>query len=373
MNFIKKIDIRKFRSIKDVVSIQCNELNIFVGLNDQGKSNILRALNLFFNNETDIGTAFRFSDDYCFNAPSGKGSTKEIKIEILITPPKERFKLKSDIKWIKRWKQDGSIIEDRIIVNSNTSLSSSDNVSKWLDKVRFRYVPAIKSQSYFESLMGDLHDVLNLRYEEEIAKSGGDFIFGLQQLTNGLTLNLNQILGIPNTLQTPSDFKALFASLNFGSHEQGNIFRLNQRGDGIKIRHIPIILEYMAREEKNLSVPGYVKPDTIWGFEEPENNLELRSCFNLADSFLNYANELQIFVTTHSPAFYSLMNNSRASVFYVKKNQKNITSVVKSGETHSLNEEFGLLDVVTPYIQQHLKEKEILSQELEKKSMKSRY
>lgn len=64
MQFIKQIDIRKFRSINGLTKIKTIDLNIFVGKNDQGKSNVLRALNLFFNNETDSNTKFRYEDNY---------------------------------------------------------------------------------------------------------------------------------------------------------------------------------------------------------------------------------------------------------------------------------------------------------------------
>lgn len=87
MKFIKQIDIRKFRSINGLTKIKTNDLNIFVGQNDQGKSNVLRALNLFFNNETDSNTKFRYEDDYCFIANTGRGTRKEIRIDLLISPP----------------------------------------------------------------------------------------------------------------------------------------------------------------------------------------------------------------------------------------------------------------------------------------------
>lgn len=44
---IKQIRIKNFRSIVDL-DINVDKMNIFVGLNDAGKSNILKALNLFF-------------------------------------------------------------------------------------------------------------------------------------------------------------------------------------------------------------------------------------------------------------------------------------------------------------------------------------
>lgn len=51
---IKRIEISNFRSIQKI-AIDCARLQVIVGNNDAGKSNILRALNLFFNHETNPG------------------------------------------------------------------------------------------------------------------------------------------------------------------------------------------------------------------------------------------------------------------------------------------------------------------------------
>lgn len=349
MKFIKQIDIRKFRSINGLTKIKTNDLNILVGQNDQGKSNVLRALNLFFNNETDSNTKFRYEDDYCFIANTGRGTRKEIRIDLLISPPKRRFKNSTDIRWIKKWKPDGSVVEERIRCDNEEPLTPKDSLYQWLDKIRFRYVPAIKSEHYFIRLMEELHDVLNLKFEHEIKTKGSNFIFGLRQITEKISSDLDTAIGIKNTLQVPSDFKQLFARLDFGVEKDDNIYRLSQRGDGVKIRHIPIILYHMAQEEKNLSKKGYVSPDTIWGFEEPENNLELKYCFELAKDFLRYSSDLQIFLTTHSPAFYSLNDENKVHTFVVRKDNDE-TKIQPIENLDIINEEMGLLPLISPYI-----------------------
>lgn len=74
MDIIREIKIINFRSIRSLNrKLAPTHLNIFVGQNDQGKSNILRALNLFFHGDTDIGVPFRFEDDYSYYAPTGRG------------------------------------------------------------------------------------------------------------------------------------------------------------------------------------------------------------------------------------------------------------------------------------------------------------
>lgn len=356
MRIITALEIRKFRSIKTITrDLNLSDLNIFVGQNDNGKSNLLRALNLFFNNQTDAGQPFRFEEDYCYHAASGTGSRREVRMDLIIEPPKNRFKNAQTVRWAKQWKRDGSVVESRTYENTGESIPLKDNISKWLDKLKYRYVPAIKGKDYFNALMGELHDVLNEAHSSLMANQGKGFISGIQKVTNDITEELKLQIGISSTIQVPSDFKQLFSNLDFGSKEGGNTYHLKQRGDGIKVRHIPVILKYMAEQEKNISIPGYVKPDTIWGFEEPENNLEMRFAFELAATLKNYSSEIQILITTHSPAFYALADdkNTNISHFYVNKNDDLCTTVsnVDAVNHDDMHDKMGMLPLITPYLE----------------------
>lgn len=355
MEIIKSVQIRKFRSLKSVTKkLEFSDLNIFVGQNDQGKSNLLRALNLFFNNETDLDTRFRFSEDYCYHSNTGKGTRHEIRIDLVIEPPQRRFKHAKPLRWTKRWRQDGSIIEERKYIESGNEVPPRDGVSQWLDKIRYRYIPAIKGQNYFSALMGELYDVLNEAHADTLTTQGEEFINGIQKITKGITKDLSEQIGISNTIQVPSDFKQLFSNLDFGVRINDNTYHLKQRGDGIKIRHIPVILKYMSEQERSISRAGYVKPDTIWGFEEPENNLELRYAFELAKTFKQYSKDIQIFITTHSPAFYALdqTDGDNVNTFYISQDDDNCTQVdiVSHEKTDDLHENMGLLPIITPYL-----------------------
>ncbi len=70
MNIIEKIEIKHFRSFdggKDQEKVKIDnlkDLNVFSGANDSGKSNVLRALNLFFNNEISPGIQFDKNRDF---------------------------------------------------------------------------------------------------------------------------------------------------------------------------------------------------------------------------------------------------------------------------------------------------------------------
>ena len=65
MNVIEKIEIKNFRSFGNRVKSKfeihnINSINVISGANDSGKSNILRALNLFFNKNTNLNEFFDY-------------------------------------------------------------------------------------------------------------------------------------------------------------------------------------------------------------------------------------------------------------------------------------------------------------------------
>jgi len=64
MQVIKRIEIQYFRSIYNIVIKDFSDLNMLSEKNDVGKSNILKALNLFFNNEVESGKEFIFADNF---------------------------------------------------------------------------------------------------------------------------------------------------------------------------------------------------------------------------------------------------------------------------------------------------------------------
>ena len=99
MRIIEKIELTHFRSFLgtpqsfETEISDLKDLNIFSGANDSGKSNILRALNLFFNNEISYGNPLEFERDFFLGK---KDSSKKV-IEIGTTfdlskdPKRDKF------------------------------------------------------------------------------------------------------------------------------------------------------------------------------------------------------------------------------------------------------------------------------------------
>src|ERR1700730_8900344 len=160
---ITALAIRNFRSIVAFTE-KTGQLNIFVGQNDEGKSNIIRALDLFFNHDASRGYIFDWSRDYCSFAVKRKGKADEIAIEIEVTPPTS-FTNRNPVVWRKTWRRAG-LHSDEFYHRDGTAVSPKSKIAAFLKAMRFDYVPAIKGPDYFQSLMGNLHDMLEQTVEE---------------------------------------------------------------------------------------------------------------------------------------------------------------------------------------------------------------
>lgn len=360
MGIIRRLEIRNFRSIHHlVIENGLENINLLVGNNDIGKSNILRALNLFFNNQTDIGKPLEFWEDFNKNITrtSGKGQYIKVVLDIDLKYEKNKY-----VRWTRQWNNLGErkINDFEVFDKTTHALSSFENNTRakgWLERIVFRYIPAIKSEKYFQHLFEELHDLLSTTYSEQFKKNTSALIGSIQSITEEITTELNEKLFIQNRISLPSDLKAFFSALDFSIEIDNQKFNLKSRGDGIKVRHIPIVLKFMSDKAK-LYKKGALDIKTIWAFEEPENNLEMTHAFAMAESFLEYSDKIDIFITTHSPAFYSLKEKKNVSCWYVERNENNATEAIDiKNQEIDLDEKMGVLWYITPFIKQ--KEEEL--------------
>ncbi|MBD2491717.1 ATP-dependent endonuclease [Aulosira sp. FACHB-615] len=353
---IKQIKIQNFRSIVNS-SFSANNLNIIVGNNDAGKSNFLKALNLFFNNQTEPGINFNFKTDYSLSAPKRRKKAEEISIEIIFNTPKS-FTNNKDITWRKTWRKNYQTPYSNVKQYGNDDeLEGRSKIPNWLENIRFRYIPAIKSSDYFTSLLRDLHDVLAVTVEEDLRQGANKFISLINNYTENITTDIRKKIGIESSIKFPSSLSSLFEILDFQTRIGEYNVSLTHRGDGIKIRHIPVILKFLHEQENINRKQGSLRLNTIWGYEEPENNLELSRAFDQSQEFLSYSNNIQIFLTTHSPAFYSICKpeNSQVNIYSVSVRDgcSEISSIQPDlyNQFPDLDKKMGLLNIVTPHIE----------------------
>ncbi|MFZ2039004.1 MAG: AAA family ATPase [Minisyncoccia bacterium] len=198
MKIIEKIEIKHFRSFLGTPKLfevnvnNLTNLNVFSGANDSGKSNILRALNLFFNNEISSGTPLEFDRDFFVSDKDTKHKVIEISISFNLSSDNNRdrflpekftiskfydrngfrnytyiFFLKEKSREIKidSRSENNDAIKDLFITEESTE-EEKENVRKrewnyrvkfsgFLNKsVSFEYVPAIRDKNFFAQLFG---------------------------------------------------------------------------------------------------------------------------------------------------------------------------------------------------------------------------
>lgn len=347
---ISSIRIRNFRSIRNEL-IEAKNMNVFVGLNDVGKSNVLKAINLFFNGQTDYGVTFSFKNDFSFYFPKSSHGTKEIVVEIKFIIP-DTYKENGIFTWKKVWRTN-DYFDESFLNSDGEKPSDRSRVVGTLRRIKYRYVPAVKSKDYYKSLLSDLYFTVSAVMDSPLEQSVSAFSSVIREYTSKISTEVNERVGINSKLSIPENMSELFKTLIFQTQSEtsDDVVPLDMRGDGIQARHIPIILKYIADEDQKTRNQGSMKVATIWGFEEPENGVELSRAFEMANDFLDFSGEIQMFITTHSPAFYMTNDDSTAQVLFVShgsENEGTKLSQAKSGV--AVGKAMGLMPLVAPYI-----------------------
>lgn len=367
MVMIKRIHVKNFRSLVDE-TIDLSSFNFFVGKNDSGKSNVLKALNLFFNSKTDFDTPFDFSSDYSKFAKRGAKQAKEITISLEIEMP-DSF-IENGIKiWTKVWRADG-LHDD----NLERLFGRRSRGITLLNRIQYLYIPAIKSNEYFRFLLSEVYNSMTKTADSALKDLNNKYSKQLQSLTSDLSAQLRSVLNLNSAIQMPKDLNVLFRDLTFQtSDDYVKGIDLNHRGDGIKARHIPSILRYMQKNIEANKPKNAIISSFIWGFEEPENGVEYLSCFEMADELYSYRTDCQLLITTHSPAFYMKSTCADVKCFFVHKSD-GVSKYTTDVASDTISEEIGFLPLVSPYIERerkrYLEEERVLRSELKEISQK---
>lgn len=316
---IRKIEIKYLRSLYRANISNPGDLNLLFGRNDSGKSNFLRALNLFFNGRTGAEDYFdffvEFSDIRREEAREVKGK-QFISIRIDFNVPQNfRNSLGEAFSLKRQWNINGDMTETP---PRSFGTGARIQLTKFINQIDYTHVPAIKDVSVFGDLIERMYDATAAKMA--LKSSLGDFVNTIQNETRPLSDRLRHALQIDTKIAAPNEMGRLFRTLDFEIGSEGHSL-IVQKGDGVKARHIPELLRYINENEHG-------KNFFIWGFEEPENSLDLASAKAEAANFAEIAsrNDTQIFISSHSPAFYlaepAKGNSCSVRRFFVLKQEK---------------------------------------------------
>ena len=213
------------------------------------------------------------------------------------------------------------------------------------------YVPAIKSADYFKYLLSQVYDSMTEVADSALKDLNKKYSSELQEITHGLSENLQNVLHMRSDIQMPRELSTLFKDLSFSTTDKyvKNV-DLNQRGDGIKARHIPSILNFMQENMEENRAKNTVSYNFIWGFEEPENGVEYSLCYEMAEELYDYRKKCQLLITTHSPAIYAIKNRDATRCYYVSKKESGATAYDTDISVDEINQKIGLMPLIAPYL-----------------------
>lgn len=304
------------------------------GKNDVGKSNIIRALNLFFNEYTDTDSEFDFDIDFCDRrreeSNNSDGVRKFVYVKVTFNTPSNYHRSLGKEFYVKRqWtiSRGQDYVEE---ISNHIKDNQRHIVTRFMNQIRFIHIPAIKDNRIFSRLLSDIYEIL--ANSTEFTDAVGDFASRVQFSTAELFSGIPKEIAHESKISAPSRMDQLFETLDFETTDfEGRTAKslTLQRGDGIKARHIPEILNFICSRD------GY--QFHIWGFEEPENSLDFVSAEAEALRFARLAGEkVQVFVTTHSPSFYNL-SGDRVRKFYVTRDDENGAKIIQGRQLEKLD------------------------------------
>ena len=357
MRIIESVTIRYFRSAYTISINPCQDITILAGKNDVGKSNILKALNLFFCQQTDYQTVLNFAEDYSLTRKEEvrKDTIRGqqfISVSVrFLRGDRMPNSLPPSFSVTKKWDMhspDAKVSSDvhaRMIVYAKkrgikfSERITSSSLSAFLNRIKYIYIPAIKDEKVFNSTLNLLQSSIfesknKTVLDEPITKANN----AIQGIIGDLQSDFKQATGINNLVQLPNTLNYAGGLLQIDTIISDGIISLDKRGDGIRIHYIPKILNYVANNSKYIY---------IWGFEEPENSYEYRRCIQVAEEFeKQYSKKSQIFITSHSPAFLNSCSE-KVRIFRIGRDGD---KTILLEDNIALDEELGYINLYRDFI-----------------------
>jgi len=398
---IKQIHIHNFRSIKDI-KIELKNYSLLIGENNVGKTNIIRALRVFYND-------LKYDPKKDFPKFNTDDQKSWIEIEYLTTEEEQNYlrrEYRSNDKILKvrkilktndsRFRDKVKPNQSNIFAYENNQLSpnffyGAKNVS--LNKLgNIIYIPEISKidESIKMTTSSPLKNMLSFVVKKVVEKSENykslkeafehfnrDFkkesvenlsIFGLTKDINKELKEWNVRFGIDINPIKPDDIIKHLISHYIEDSQLGNQrVSIDSFGQGLQ-RHLIYTLIKLSVKYTDVKKPvkKEFSPDfTLILFEEPEAFLHPSQQEKLNANLIKLGEneEQQVLITTHSPIFVSKNMNNLPSLIKLRRDKETLAFQIKENETDDLFDKnasmfkFFFDKLNDPYVSDELKRK----------------
>lgn len=367
---IKKITINNFKSI-EYTSFEMDDFICFIGQNSNGKSNILKAIDLFFN---------PCSKPSCFDMFFNR-KQEDIRIEICFDnlSKKEKSILESfefdiadnyfNLSWVIPVKEK----DEKFIIETpeyRTKFIDNDEEKKIQSKImkeitlilpEIHYAEAlctiekdIKADEKEKSLFSRVTNIIRKEYDDKATKElvdafinfkktaeseTGDNIASLSQVENGLEKFLKEWNATADIRMILPDIENLLKANISIKINDGIKTPVEEKGHGFQRALLFAMLRYLAElnnEHWKDKEDTRIKSD-IFIFEEPEMYLHPQMCKYTYETLKELSKTSQVLLCTHSAHFIDLEDYKSISI--VKKDKDKGTKVFQVLEDIFSNEE----------------------------------
>lgn len=321
-----------YRSITTARKIQTNNMTVLVGKNNEGKSNILRALTLamdimkiYSSDPRSLQIAARgylknhysWEKDYPISLqernPNGFSSI-DLNFELDdrdITTIRAMTGIRLSGCVPVRVSTNGVVAKLDIPKRGTAAFSNAENKKKIIEYVCFRidfnFIPAVRTENdalrVIESLIEKSLATLDNNPEyiaatQKIEQLQQEILDGISnQIVNPLQEFLPTVRNIQIRIQNERRKVALRRNTEIVI-DDGTPTPIQQKGDGIKS------LTALAM----LNIPASADRVSVVAIEEPESHLHPESARQLYDTIMLLSETHQVVLTTHSPLFVNRVN-----------------------------------------------------------------
>ena len=327
--------VTNFRSITQAYKIPFSNLTVLIGKNNEGKSNMLKALNISMNileyhanqrsmrygggySSRNNDNYYKWERDFPISLQDKKNTTSIFRLEfeldsINIQEFKEQIKsnlngtLPIEIKIGKEQVPKIKVIKKGL--GAKTLNQKSKQIAEYVaKKIQFNYISAIRTDKESMQVVDQM-----LAKELESIEIHPDYIRAIQTIKDLQTPVLEQLSeSIKHSLK---EFLPNIKSVSIETQEERRRVALRQQfeifiDDGSKTN-----LEFKGDGVKSLSALGLLKNITkvegafsLIAIEEPESHLHPGAIHILKETIFDLGLSSQVIISTHNPLFVNRQN-----------------------------------------------------------------
>ncbi len=327
---IEKISIKNYRSISDLkIDFKDNTPIVICGANNVGKTNFLRALDLFFSVNKNKFDAEADIPYHIAEGSRGQGYRSIIHIIFKETRTKEKYKI---TQTYTKKKDVGNVLT--LKGKKNEKDMSKEEIKKFLNNFHFIFVESsnVDLPKIISNIVNE--DILPLGLDrrrwsqKESLKKLREFIdsskIAVSKIEEDITRILQSFIGEIEGIDSKNwNLRILFPEFEFLREAISDMIDftlydtnnrpLDSKGSGIQRIILLSLVKYISQKTKKV---------VIWGIDEPEAFLQPGLQKKVFDELKDLVKDNYIIITTHSHFFVDLNNLNNTFLFLASKELK---------------------------------------------------